>query len=1131
MADSAGQIALDLVVNRKKFDSQMSGLKNIAAKAGKALAVAFSVKKIADFGKECIDLGSDLAEVQNVVDVTFTSMSGKVDKFAKSAATSFGMSETMAKKYTGTFGAMAKSFGFTESQAYDMSTSLTGLAGDVASFYDMSQDEAYTKLKSVFTGETESLKDLGVVMTQTALDSYAMANGFGKTTAKMSEQEKVALRYKFVQDQLSAASGDFMRTQDSWANQTRILSLQMDSLKANIGQGLINVLSPVLVYINKLIAKFAKLSEVFSDFTARLTGKKNPVQTAATSMTEVADNAQTASDNVEQIGSSAKKAAKEAEKSLMGFDQMNKISDSGSESDDTGSGSKGGSTGGSGSAGVVNAGAIVQSPALDKTYAGLDKIKKKFDEVKGAFVKGFTLSVGSVPGNLKLIKDGLGSIYKSLMTIAGNKKLQSAMSDCVTAWAKYIGAMTGMIVSVGTAIVANLVTGISNSLDKKKGIITLRLTKFFDITADMDNIGADLYNAVSDILSYAFTSKQAIGITTSLCDIFIESFSAAAVVIQGLARDLTLIIAGPIIENKGLIKKTITNVLSPVNIALKGISNAISGVASTLVSVYEKKIHPAAVNIKDGMSATFKVYMETYNKYVAPVMKLLAKKFKDLWENHIGPCFQEIIKAIGNVVLIASKLYKKVFAPIAQTIAKVLMPVLSGLAYILGTIIIGVIRKVVDRVKLVFKVFNDLCDGTLLDNISAYFGKIFKAISVVVNAVISVFSKVFGTAFSVIKSVFSAKKIKKHFSGVVSKIHSVFAKIGSWFSDKFKKAWEGIKKAFSKTKEFFSGIRDKIKAPFAKIHTFFSDKFKKAWELIKNAFSRVKDFFDKVKEKIKTPFTTIHTFFRDKFVAAWNFIKHPFSSAKDFFDKVREKVKKPFEAIHTWFKDKFGAAWGFIRSSFSFDSVTNFFKKVWDKIKSPFQAVAKWFHDTFSAAWQKVKDVFSTGGKIFDGIKDGIADTFKLVVNKIIDGINTVIAVPFNAINGMLNGIRNKGIAGAHPFTDLWDENPLKVPQIPKLAQGGYVKANTPQLAMIGDNRHQGEVVAPEDKLLEMAKTAAMMSGSSDTGEIIELLRQILYVLEHLNIDVNLVGELRNLFKAMQKESANYSLRTGKKAF
>ena len=202
-------------------------------------------------------------------------MAEQVDKFAKSAAGSFGLSETMAKKYTGTFGAMAKAFGFSEKQALDMGATLTGLAGDVASFYNLSQDEAYTKIKSVFTGETESLKDLGVVMTQTALDSYALANGFGKTTDQMSEAEKVALRYSFVQKQLSAATGDFSRTSQSWANQVRILSLQFQSLKASIGQGLINVFLPVLRMINTLIGRLVTLADAFKSFTELITGNKS----------------------------------------------------------------------------------------------------------------------------------------------------------------------------------------------------------------------------------------------------------------------------------------------------------------------------------------------------------------------------------------------------------------------------------------------------------------------------------------------------------------------------------------------------------------------------------------------------------------------------------------------------------------------------------------------------------------------------------------------------------------------------------------------------------------------------------------------------------------------------------------
>lgn len=138
-----------------------TGLGSAVKKIGMLIGGAFAVGKLAQFGKECVELGSDLAEVQNVVDVTFTTMSDKVNEFAKNAMTSAGLSETMAKRYVGTFGAMSKSFGFSEAQAYDMSTALTQLTGDVASFYNISQDLAYTKLKSVFTGETETLKDLG----------------------------------------------------------------------------------------------------------------------------------------------------------------------------------------------------------------------------------------------------------------------------------------------------------------------------------------------------------------------------------------------------------------------------------------------------------------------------------------------------------------------------------------------------------------------------------------------------------------------------------------------------------------------------------------------------------------------------------------------------------------------------------------------------------------------------------------------------------------------------------------------------------------------------------------------------------------------------------------------------------
>ena len=387
---SVGQIGLDLVVNHSLFKAQMEGITRIAKKTGKILAGAFAVKSIKDFGTKCLELGSDLAEVQNVVDVTFPHMTAQVDKFAQSAAQSFGLSETMAKQYTGTFGAMAKAFGFTEKEAYDMASTLTGLTGDVASFYNLNQDEAYTKLKSVFTGETESLKDLGVVMTQTALDAYAMANGYGKTTSAMTEAEKVSLRYAFLQDQLSAATGDFARTSGSWANQVRIMKLQMESFMATVGQGLINLFTPALKMINALIGKLATLANAFKSFTELITGQKSSgtsqIAAPVADLTDTADEAESgldsaagAADNLnsstKKAGDAAQKAAKKM-KSLMGFDKINRLDAPAASTSDTSSGNTG-----TGSGAGQQLGQSVDFGNLAQGEDVIDKVDNKFTKM------------------------------------------------------------------------------------------------------------------------------------------------------------------------------------------------------------------------------------------------------------------------------------------------------------------------------------------------------------------------------------------------------------------------------------------------------------------------------------------------------------------------------------------------------------------------------------------------------------------------------------------------------------------------------------------------------------------------------------------------------------------------------
>lgn len=182
-------------------------------------------------------------------------------------------------------------------------------------------------------------------------------------------------------------------------------------------------------------------------------------------------------------------------------------------------------------------------------------------------------------------------------------------------------------------------------------------------------------------------------------------------------------------------------------------------------------------------------------------------------------------------------------------------------------------------------------------------------------------------------------------------------------------------------------------------------------------------------------------------------------------------------------KDKFIALWDWIKSLPK--KFKDGFLKVADAIKQPFSKIADWFKDKFQKAWEGVKNVFSAGGKVFDGIKEGIANVFKTVVNMLIRGINTIIAIPFNNINGMLNTIRNASFFGVKLFEGFWGENPLPVPQIPELATGTVVPTNFGKFpAILGDNTREPEVVSPVSTIEQAVENVLKRTGFFGDGNI-----------------------------------------------
>lgn len=215
-------------------------------------------------------------------------------------------------------------------------------------------------------------------------------------------------------------------------------------------------------------------------------------------------------------------------------------------------------------------------------------------------------------------------------------------------------------------------------------------------------------------------------------------------------------------------------------------------------------------------------------------------------------------------------------------------------------------------------------------------------------------------------------------------------------------------------------------------------------------------------------------------VAKWTSIKEWISKTTSSIDAAFEQflanVEEGVAAAVDWVIEK----WTAVKDWFSglWEKVSSGAVAAWDGIKSAFKSVPEWFQSKFRDAWQKVKDVFSTGGRIWSGIKEGIESTFRTVVNAIIRGMNTIIAVPFNRINFMLNTIRNAHFLGISPFQNLWGVNPLPVPQIPMLARGAVIPANRQFLAVLGDQRNGNNLEAPESMLRQIVREEAGGAGS-----------------------------------------------------
>lgn len=273
---NVGSIHYDLDLKTEKFDKAADSIKRKTqaigdkmTSIGKTMTVGLTLPIVAGMGF-AVKAASDFNETINKVDVAFKDQAKSVKAWGETTLKNIGLARGTALDMAATFGDMSTSMGLSTEEAYKMSTSLVDLAGDLASFKNINIEEATTALAGVFTGETESLKRLGIIMTDTNVKAFAMKNGFKGSWEEMSQADKVTWRYKYVIEQTKNAQGDFARTSDGVANQMRYTQERVKQLSQEFGAKLLPMTGRVLEYVNRLLDKFSSLTDSQQDLIIKI---------------------------------------------------------------------------------------------------------------------------------------------------------------------------------------------------------------------------------------------------------------------------------------------------------------------------------------------------------------------------------------------------------------------------------------------------------------------------------------------------------------------------------------------------------------------------------------------------------------------------------------------------------------------------------------------------------------------------------------------------------------------------------------------------------------------------------------------------------------------------------------------
>ena len=729
MAERIGGVYIETAykIDKNSFNQVQNSISDISKKTsalsagfkafGKIAVAAFSIKAIVSFSKQCVSLASDLAEVQNVVDVTFGNLASEINDFSKSSIKDFGLSETAAKKYSSTIGAISKSMGFTTEDALIMGKSMTALAADMASFYNLSTDEAFNKIRAGLTGETEPLKQLGINMSVANLEAYALSQGITKSVNAMSEQEKMLLRNNYLLSVTADAQGDFSRNSNSWANQTRILSEQFNQLKATLGSIGIKFILPIIQGFNSLFSVIQSSANALANFLGIATNSDVSI-TSGAKLSE--DAVSGIADSYDEVG----KAAKKAKGQVAGFDNVIQLSNA----SDSGSGSGTGGAGGS----------------LGVGLASYDFTPKDDDNSSLGFIDKLKEKLKNLPTDLK---SSIKSINSSLSEIG--KGIKPSALNFGDSYINYLKTLGVSLLAVGTGVFDGVIGGIDKFLEQNKGRITKSWSNIFDNLASGADSLSGIISTTSELISNFFsldTTKQAIADALASVESFI---SGSGELITGLWSDITGGIDTIIQENKDKFAKYFENLSLLISTNMDTVKDIVQGTMDSILKTYDTYIKPFVDKFSAGLSLIVGKIMDAYNNHIMPTWQRISESFNELYNNTIKPFVDKLLEVVGKIVELAGIIWEKFISPVVGFLIDTLAPMWSSTFEGIWAVaksavesIIGVIGGIIEALggmlDFIIGIFTGDWDRAL-QGLKDVFSGIFKSIGEIMLAPVKAF--------------------------------------------------------------------------------------------------------------------------------------------------------------------------------------------------------------------------------------------------------------------------------------------------------------------------------------------------------------------------------------------------------